>query len=516
LDLVQLPKHMSDQHKYGLDCKIKNKCYTAYMAVDINNELKTIIVTVNVPGTQGSAGPPGDPGPPGPPGPASELTIGTVAAGNTGDPAEVTLTGSTPSQVLNFVLPRGLTGAQGPEGVPGQDGTGIEIAGTRATYAGLPTDLTSADAGKGYFIQADGLLYIWDGSAFPASGSGIQFRGPAGPANTLTIGTVLTLSPGSTASATITGTAPNQTLDIGIPAGPAGAAGPGVATGGPPGSVLAKLTDTNFDTQWINATSAPTASTIMQRDAVGRAQVAEPSVSTDIATKNYVDTKTIPVTSKGVSLGVATLDATGKIPQTQLPSIAITDFLGVVSSQTALLALSGQRGDWATRSDIGADFILIADDPTKIANWRQLTSLGGVTSVAGRTGGIVLSHVDITDWDSAVGTTVAAATTDGIHIDYDATSGDLIIQNTYIETMATASPGSMRTVNKDPVTGFWPSGWSGDVPIYTGGAANVAVRPTPRRDIIIIWRGADPSPSSVVSGTGGMLRGIDERKIPVP
>ena len=43
------------------------------------------------------------------------------------------------------------------------------------------------------------------------------------------------------------------------------------------------------DTSAHSATSAPTANRIMMRDASGRAQVAAPSASDDIATKGYVD-----------------------------------------------------------------------------------------------------------------------------------------------------------------------------------------------------------------------------------
>ena len=49
--------------------------------------------------------------------------------------------------------------------------------------------------------------------------------GPAGETPTLTIGTVTSGDPGSAASATITGTAPNFILDLTIPQGPTGPAG---------------------------------------------------------------------------------------------------------------------------------------------------------------------------------------------------------------------------------------------------------------------------------------------------
>jgi hypothetical protein len=50
-------------------------------------------------------------------------------------------------------------------------------------------------------------------------------NGSAGPANTLTIGTVSTGAAGSSASASVTGTSPNQTLNLTIPRGDTGATG---------------------------------------------------------------------------------------------------------------------------------------------------------------------------------------------------------------------------------------------------------------------------------------------------
>ncbi|HEV2931014.1 MAG TPA: hypothetical protein VGW74_20215, partial [Propionibacteriaceae bacterium] len=78
--------------------------------------------------------------------------------------------------------PEGPQGPQGAEGPQGPAGEGIAIAGSVATYAALPSDLTAGDAGDGYLVEADGLLYIWSGTSFPADGSGVAFQGPAGPA----------------------------------------------------------------------------------------------------------------------------------------------------------------------------------------------------------------------------------------------------------------------------------------------------------------------------------------------
>lgn len=76
---------------------------------------------------------------------------------------------------------QGPIGPQGPQGPAGVDGKGVEIAGQVPTYEALPTGLTAEDAGKGYLVEADGDLYVWTGSAFPAKGSGANFQGPAGP-----------------------------------------------------------------------------------------------------------------------------------------------------------------------------------------------------------------------------------------------------------------------------------------------------------------------------------------------
>ena len=77
--------------------------------------------------------------------------------------------------------PQGIQGKQGPQGPAGQDGAGISIEASVATYANLPTNLTPADNGKGYYVEDEGKLYIWNGTSFPADGSGVQIQGPQGP-----------------------------------------------------------------------------------------------------------------------------------------------------------------------------------------------------------------------------------------------------------------------------------------------------------------------------------------------
>lgn len=101
----------------------------------------------------------------GPAGPANILSIGTVDGGAT---AEATITGTAPAQTLNLTLPKG------------DKGSGVAITGSVATYAALPGSLGAGDAGEGYLVTADSLLYVWDGSQFPPNGSGVELTGPKG------------------------------------------------------------------------------------------------------------------------------------------------------------------------------------------------------------------------------------------------------------------------------------------------------------------------------------------------
>lgn len=86
----------------------------------------------------------------------------------------------------------------------------------------------------------------------------------------------------------------------------------------------------------------------------------------------------------------------GMVPTAQIPAIAITEFLGSVSSQSAMLALSGQRGDWCNRSDVSKAFVLIAEPASTLANWAAIDyPAAPVLSVNGQAGTIVLGKSDV-------------------------------------------------------------------------------------------------------------------------
>jgi len=110
------------------------------------------------------------------------VNVGSTTTGAAGSSASVTNSGSSTAVVLDFTIPRGATGSTGATGATGATGP---------TGPAGPTGPTGATGATG----------------------------PAGPANSLAIGTVTTGASGTAAAATITGTAPSQTLNLTLPAG---------------------------------------------------------------------------------------------------------------------------------------------------------------------------------------------------------------------------------------------------------------------------------------------------------
>ncbi|CAM5591997.1 hypothetical protein [Rhodanobacter lindaniclasticus] len=177
-------------------------------------------------------------GPAGDDGVSPTITVNSTTTGAAGSSAAVTNSGTSTAVALDFVVPRGDKG---------DPGAGIEIAGSVATYGDLPTGLGTGDAGKAYFVAADGDLYIWDGAAFPADGSGTTFQGPAGTAATIAVGTVTTGAAGSSASVTNAGTSSAASFNFTIPRGDKGDTGD-TGTAGTAGTNGSK---------WFNGSGAP-------------------------------------------------------------------------------------------------------------------------------------------------------------------------------------------------------------------------------------------------------------------
>jgi len=181
----------------------------------------------------------GDKGDKGDTGPANTLAIGTVQGGST---AAATITGTAPNQTLNLTLPKGDKGDKGDTGQTGATGP--------ANTLSIGTVTKGADAAATITGTAPNQtlnLTLPKGDKGDTGDKGET--GATGPANTLSIGTV---TKGDNASATITGTAPNQTLSLVLPKGDKGDTG---ATGQDGYSPQITLTQTSATVATLSITS---------------------------------------------------------------------------------------------------------------------------------------------------------------------------------------------------------------------------------------------------------------------
>ena len=228
-----------------------------------------------VPGPQGIQGNPGAastiPGPQGNPGVAGAAATVAIGAVTSGTPAQVTNTGTSTAAILNFTLPQGDPGLQGPpinfKGAYNPATT--YVIGDAVSFAGSSwisivnantnhqPDVSPSQwgllASKGD-IGLQGIQGLT--GATGATGAASTVPGPAGApgaagtAATITVGTTTTGASGSLASVTNVGTAQNAVFNFTIPRGDTGAAGSG---GGSYTGLLIMSGGGDFATAFANA-----------------------------------------------------------------------------------------------------------------------------------------------------------------------------------------------------------------------------------------------------------------------
>ena len=151
--------------------------------------------------------------PAGPTGPANTLSVGGTTTGSAGTNAIASLSGSSPNQSLYFTIPAGVkgdTGATGGTGATGPANT-LSVGGTTTGTAG-----TNAIASLSGTAPNQSLYFT-----IPAG-----VKGDTGASPTLSVNsTVATVPSGSQGSATLSGTATNPVLSLTLPAGQAGSTG---------------------------------------------------------------------------------------------------------------------------------------------------------------------------------------------------------------------------------------------------------------------------------------------------
>lgn len=135
--------------------------------------------------------------------------------------------------------------------------------------------------------------------------------------------------------------------------------------------------------------SGTTGKDIVGGGVLGSAAFRTAGAANGVATLNASSKVPIAQLPTGAN-GLATLGADGKLPVSQLPPLAVNE-LFTVASEAAMLALTAERGDMAIRSDqAGQAYVLAADAPALLANWvpiKQnlavaLVAIGAITPAA--------------------------------------------------------------------------------------------------------------------------------------
>ena len=174
--------------------------------------------TLNLVLPKGDKGAKGDAGAKGADGITPTIAVGTTTTGEAGTNAKVTMSKSGTTYTFNFVIPKGAKGDTGAAGTKGDKGE----KGDPFTYADFTSEQLAAlkgakgDKGEKGETGADGVA----GAKGDKGDRGE--KGADGVTPTFTIGTITTGAAGSTATVTITGTAPNYVLNFTIPKGDKG------------------------------------------------------------------------------------------------------------------------------------------------------------------------------------------------------------------------------------------------------------------------------------------------------
>jgi len=178
----------------------------------------------------------------------------------------------------------------------------------------------------------------------------------------------------------------------------------------PAGTTIASTQISNASALGRQVLTAATAALAQSYLGLGTAATQNSTAFATAAQGALADTSLQP---SSIGVTVAGLSG-GKLSSSVIPDIAIVQYLGSVASQTAMLALTGQQGDWCIRSDLGTTWVITGATPTVIGSWTQLSyPTAPVTSVAGKTGAVTLAAADISD-ASTIGKGVLTATTAAI------------------------------------------------------------------------------------------------------
>lgn len=136
--------------------------------------------------------------------------------------------------------------------------------------------------------------------------------------------------------------------------------------------------------------------TVNEKGLITKTELLTPEDIPELTLAKITDAGTAANRDVGTAEGnLVAVGADGKINETLLPKIAITD-THVVADEAEMLELTAEKGDVAIRTDLNRSFILKQAPADNLANWLELKSPEcTVFSVNGKQGDIVLSTTDI-------------------------------------------------------------------------------------------------------------------------
>jgi trimeric autotransporter adhesin len=219
--------------------------------------------------------------------------------------------------------------------------------------------------------------------------------------------------------------------------------------------------DTQVRTSKVTDLAAPTGSFSMNSQKI--TNLATATTSTDAINKDYVDSKI------GAVSGIAGLDSTGKVPSSQLPSIALHQ-TSVVNSQAAMLALTADTGDIAVRTDVSKTFVLTASPASTLGNWQELLTSDAVTSVDGQTGNVSLASTYVNVTGDTMSGALAMGTNKITGLGTPTNSADAATKN-YVDT-AVIAPSNLT----GPITSV---GSATSIASQTGTGSTFVVQDSP-------------------------------------
>lgn len=242
--------------------------------------------------------------------------------------------------------------------------------------------------------------------------------------------------------------------------------GSGVAFPSSPdvGELFFKTTDSKlyvYDGATWNTTGASTKADVGLGNVDNTSDANKPVSS---ATSTALSGKESTANKNAIS-GYAGLDGSGKIANSQLPALAITDTY-VVASQAAMLALSAAEvGDVAVRTDINTTFILKTAGYSTLANWEELLSPSSGSITIGSTAiAVGASSSTLTGLTSVGATTFTGAlsgnaTTASIADDLSGgATGNIVYQNgTNSTTFVTNGTAGQLLTSNGASAPYWAS-----------------------------------------------------------